>query len=171
MNPLTVAEIRASFVNCSQGEAKRAVLPDLEATPWADLDFLGWVDPSGSSRAYLVVERDGAPLGLQLRQTSGVGAARKTMCQICITAHSGTGVALSVARKTGAAGKKGDSTGLYICRDLACSLYVRGKKQTGTVRLPETLTREASVERLRRNLEQFVDRVAPAAQSPDQPQK
>ena len=163
MNPLTAAEIRASFVNCSQGEAKRAVLPDLDAVPWPDLDFLGWTDPSGSPRAYLVVERHGEPLGLVLRQSSGVGAARKTMCQICITAHSGSGVALSVARKTGAAGKKGDSTGLYICRDLSCSLYVRGKKSTGTVRLPETLSLDASVERLRRNLDQFVDRVAPAA--------
>lgn len=166
MNPLTAAEIRTSFVNCSQGEAKRAVLPDLDATPWQDLDFLGWTDPSGSARAYLVTERQGVPLGLLLRQSSGVGAARKTLCQICITAHSGSGVALSVARKTGAAGKKGDSTGLYICRDLACSLYVRGKKSTGTVRLPETLSLEASVDRLRRNLEQFVDRVAPRATAP-----
>ena len=162
MNPLTAAEIRTSFVNCSQGEAKRAALPDLDAMPWTDLDFLGWTDPSGSPRAYLVVERGGSPLGIQLRQTSGVGAARKTMCQVCITAHSGNGVALTVARKTGAAGKKGDSTGLYICRDLACSLYVRGKKSTGTVRLPETLSLEASIERLQRNLEQFVERVAPA---------
>ncbi|QIK66853.1 FBP domain-containing protein [Nocardioides sp. HDW12B] len=159
MTPLTAAEIRASFVNCSRGEAKRAALPDIAAVPWTDLDFLGWVDPSGSSRAYLVVERDGAPLGIQLRQTAGVGAARKTMCHVCITAHSGNGVALSVAQKTGAAGRKGDSTGLYLCRDLACSLYVRGKKRTGTVRLPETLSVEAAIERLRRNLDQFVDRV------------
>lgn len=163
MTPLTATEIRASFVNCSQGEARRTALPDLDTVPWADLDFLGWVDPSGSPRAHLVVERDGGPVGLQLRRSSGVGAARKTMCQVCITAHSGNGVALSVAQKTGAAGKKGDSTGIYLCRDLACSLYVRGKKSPGTVRLPETLSLDARVERLRNNLLQFVDRVAPAA--------
>ncbi len=159
MNPLTPDAIRASFVNCSKGEAKRAVLPDLTATPWPDLDFLGWPDPSGSPRAYLVLERAGVPVGLLLRQSSGVGAARSTMCQICITSHSGSSVALSVARKTGAAGKKGDSTGIYICRDLACSLYVRGKKVSRAASLRETLTLEASVERLRRNLDQFVDRV------------
>jgi hypothetical protein len=159
MNPLTADTIRASFVNCSKGEAKRAPLPDLDSVHWADLDFLGWVDPSGAPRAYLVAERDDAALGIVLRQSSGAGAARKTMCQVCITSHSGSGVTLSVARKTGPAGKKGDSTGLYLCRDLACSLYVRGKKQTGTVRLPETLGVEASVARLRRNLDQFVDRV------------
>lgn len=159
MNPLTDDEIRSSFVNCSKGEAKRAGLPDLDATPWADLDFLGWPDPSGSQRAYLVVERDGVPVGLMLRQSSGAGAARSTMCQICVTSHSGSAVALTVARKTGAAGKKGDSTGIYVCRDLACSLYVRGKKVSGAASLRETLSLESSVERLRRNLDQFVDRV------------
>ena len=159
MTPLTADEIRASFVNCSKGEAKRAVLPDLDETPWPDLDFLGWPDPAGSQRAYLVLRRHGAPVGLLLRQSSGAGAARSTMCQVCITSHSGSSVALSVARKTGAAGKKGDSTGVYLCRDLACSLYVRGKKVSSAASLRETLSLEASVERLRRNLDQFVDRV------------
>ena len=162
MTPLTADEIRASFVNCSKGEAKRAGLPDLDEEPWSDLDFLGWRDPSGSQRAYLVVEGDGGPIGLLLRQSSGVGAARGTMCQICITSHSGSAVALSVARKTGAAGKKGDSTGVYMCRDLACSLYVRGKRVSGSASLRETLSVEASVERLRRNLDQFVGRVLAA---------
>ncbi len=159
MNPLTSDAIRASFVNCSKGEAKRALLPDLTATPWADLDFLGWPDPSGSQRAYLVLEREGVPIGLLLRQSSGLGASRSTMCQICITPHTGSSVALSVARKSGAAGKKGDSTGIYICRDLACSLYVRDKKASRAASLRETLTLEASIERLLYNLDQFVDRV------------
>ena len=159
MNPLTADDIRASFINCSKGEAKRAMLPDLNATPWPDLDFLGWPDPSGSQRAYLVLERYGVPVGLLLRQSTGVGAARSAMCQICITSHPGSSVALSVARKAGAAGKKGDSTGIYMCRDLACSLYVRDKKVSGAASLRETLTLEASVERLHRNLDRFVDRV------------
>ena len=159
MTPLTEREIRASFVNCSKGEATRAHLPDLTTTPWPDLDFLGWPDPSGSQRAYLVLERDGAPVGLQLRQSGGAGAARGSLCQVCITSHSGPGVALTVARKTGPAGRKGDSTGVYVCRNLACSLYVRGKKVSGAASLRETLPVEASVERLRRNLDQFVDRV------------
>ncbi len=159
MNPLRADEIRSSFVNCSRGEATRATLPDLDQVPWDDLDFLGWPDPSGSPRAYLVLERHDEPVGLLLRQSPGLGAARASMCQVCITPHSGTSVALSVARKTGAAGRKGDSTGIYLCRDLACSLYVRGRKVPGAARLRETLSVEASVERLLRNLHQFVDRV------------
>ena len=159
VTPLTPEDIRASLVNCSRGEAKRAALPDLDETPWDHLDFLGWRDPSGSSRAYLVVEREHGPVGLVLRQSPGGGGARSAMCQVCITPHSGTGVALSVARKTGAAGKKGDSTGLYLCRDLACSLYVRGKRVPSAAQLRETIGEERSIERLQRNLHQFVDRV------------
>ena len=45
MEPLTEPEIRASFANCSKGEAGRIKVPDLAAVPWGDLDFLGWADP------------------------------------------------------------------------------------------------------------------------------
>lgn len=159
MTPLDADEIRASFVNCSQGEARRAALPDLGRVPWDDLDFLGWPDPSGSQRAHLVLRRDDHLVGLALRQASGGGAARAVMCQLCLTAHSGSAVAGTVARRAGRAGRKGDSTGMYICRDLACSLYVRGKRVPDAVGMRETLSRDDAVQRLRRNLEVFVDRV------------
>ncbi len=133
MQPLTADQIRASFVNCSQGEAKRAALPDLTVVPWADLDFLGWTDPSGSSRAYLVAEHDGELVGLLLRQNpAGTGQARRSkLCEVCVTAHTDTGVCLTVAAKTGAAGKRGDTAGIHLCRDLACSLYARGRRAPG----------------------------------------
>lgn len=161
VQPLTADQIRASFVNCSKGEAKRASLPDLAEVPWADLDFLGWADPSGSSRAYLVVEHEGALVGLMLRQNpAGKGQARRSkLCEVCVTAHTDTGVCLTVAAKTGAAGRRGDTTGVYLCRDLACSLYARGKKSSGVPRLRETLPVEAMVERVRTHLDAFVRRV------------
>src|SRR4051794_3870114 len=56
-------------------------------------------------------------------------------------------------------GRRATSTGVCVCRDLACSLYVRGKKVPGAASLRETLSLDASVDRLRRNLDQFVDRV------------
>jgi len=72
MRAITESEIRASFVNCSKGEAKRLGLPrDFADRPWDDLDFLGWQDPGAPGRAYLVVERDGRPVGISLRVTSG----------------------------------------------------------------------------------------------------
>ena len=62
------------------------------------------------------------------------------MCSLCLTSHTG-GVTLMVAPKTGKAGQQGNSVGKYICGDLACSLYVRGKKMAGLGgRPPERLT-------------------------------
>lgn len=164
MNPLTADQIRASFVNCSKGEAKRATLPDLSAIPWDDLDFLGWVDPSGSPRAYLVVPREDDLIGLMLRQNpAGRGQAKRSkLCEICVTPHSDTGVCLTVAAKTGAAGKRGDTVGIYLCRDLACSLYVRGKKTSGVPRLRETLPLEAMVGRINTQIDEFLRRVQSA---------
>lgn len=161
MTPLTADKVRGAFVNCSKGETKRIVLPNLAQTPWDDLDFLGWQDPAGSQRAYLVLERPAGLVGLVLRQSpiSAGTVRRTTMCQICVTPHSGQDVTMSVARKTGARGKKGDSTGIYMCRDLSCSLYIRAKKVARVPSLRETLSLEASVARCRRNLDRFVNRV------------
>ena len=161
MRALTAEEVRASFVNGTRGERRRVVLPDLKDVPWDDLDFLGWPDPSGAPRACLVLDRPHGPVGLLLnRPPRPAGAARRNaLCQVCLTPHSSHDVALSVAPRTGEAGRRGDSTGLYLCRDLACSLYVRGRRVSGTPRLHETLSVEERVARCRRNLDEFVDRV------------
>ncbi len=58
MDPITERDLRASFVNCSKGDAKRLPAPrDLDDRPWEDLDFLGWTDPAFPGRGYLVVPR------------------------------------------------------------------------------------------------------------------
>src|SRR5437870_2916290 len=110
MDPITEAAIRASFVNCSKGEATRFGLPrDFAELDWPELDFLGWRDPGAPERAYLVVERDGAHLGIALRAASGAarGFTARSMCSICMTTRTGGGVALMTARRTGAAGRQG----------------------------------------------------------------
>src|SRR6478672_3471414 len=101
MNPITEREIRASFVNCSKGEASRVGMPvDLAELPWADLDFLGWRDPGAPERAYLVAERQGRIVGLSLRASGGSarGFASRSMCSICLTTRTAGGVALMTAR-------------------------------------------------------------------------
>ena len=58
MQPLADNDIRASFINCSKGEARRIALPrNLSELPWEDLDFLGWRDPGAPDRGYVVAER------------------------------------------------------------------------------------------------------------------
>jgi hypothetical protein len=160
VTPLTEPQIRSSFVNCSKGESKRInVARGLVGRPWADLDYLGWRDPQSRSRGYLVAAHEGSLVGVVLRAPDKTpGAARKNMCSLCMTLHSG-GVSLMVAPRAGKAGQQGHSVGTYICSDLQCSLYARHKLSTGTPRMHETLTIDQRVERLAGNLAAFLRRV------------
>lgn len=156
---LVEPEIRASFVNCSKGEAKRLHLPaDLAGRPWADLDYLGWRDPQAPQRGYLVAEHAGVLRGVVLRAPEHGVAWRSSMCGLCLTQRSG-GVALLVAPKAGKAGQRGHSTGEQMCADLACSLYVRGRLRDSGPIVYETLSVEDKVARLRANLDAFLARV------------
>ncbi|MGP3964321.1 FBP domain-containing protein [Nonomuraea sp. 3N208] len=163
MRPVTERDIRTSFVNCSKGEAKRLGVPkDLADLPWEDLDFLGWRDPGAPGRAYLLAEREGPLVGIALRVTSGAsrGFTARSMCSLCLTMHTSGGVTLMTARRTGEAGRQGNSVGQYLCTDLACSLYTRGKKEAaGGGAIDESLTLEEKVARTRANLYSFLDKV------------
>ncbi|MEV4110348.1 FBP domain-containing protein [Nonomuraea sp. NPDC049695] len=162
MNPITEHDIRTSFVNCSKGEARRLNLPrDLAGSPWPDLDFLGWRDPGAPERAYLVAERGGELVGVALRpaQEARRSFTKSTLCSVCVTPHAGTGVALFAAPRVGAAGRQGNTVGAYMCADLACSLYVRDKKQTELGTRFESLTVEERIARAAANLDGFLERV------------
>ncbi|WP_327434005.1 FBP domain-containing protein [Streptomyces sp. NBC_01236] len=162
MRSLTEQDIRNSFVNCSKGEAKRLAIPrDLDELPWDDLDFLGWRDPGAPDRSYVVTERDDSLVGITLRfPSSPRGSLHRSMCSLCLTTHPGNGVSLMTARRAGTAGREGNSVGVYICADLDCSLYVRGKKvpQPGS-RFEETLTVEEQIARTVRNLSAFLEKL------------
>ncbi len=158
MRPVTEREIRESFVNCTKGETRRLSVPrDLATRPWADLDFLGWWDQAAPERAYLVTESGDRLVGVALRRTTG---GRRNMCSLCLTTHTGDGVALMTARKAGRSGQQGNSVGSYLCADLACSLYVRGKKSPEPGgRLQESLTEAEQIARTTANLANFLARV------------
>lgn len=171
MKALTEQEIRAAFVNCSKGEARRLTVPrDLAGRPWEDLDFLGWRDPQSPERACLVAEAArlpglpaaGADLVAVTLRCPGPGPLQKktSMCSLCLTSHTG-GVTLMVAPRAGKAGQQGNSVGDYICGDLACSLYVRGKKAVRGLggRPPERLSLEEKVDRTMANLSAFLAKV------------
>ncbi|MFR9780002.1 FBP domain-containing protein [Micromonospora sp. MS34] len=167
MQPLDEKDIRGSFVNCSKGEASRIRMPPGFAdggVPWGDLDFLGWTDPGAPLRALLVVPGEDGATGVVLRRPEAARPTmtRSSMCRICLTDHTASGVALFVAPLAGAAGRKGNTVGEYICADLACSLYVRGKRQPRMrlVRREETLTLQERIDRAMANLTAFTARVA-----------
>ncbi|MEU5977940.1 FBP domain-containing protein [Streptomyces sp. NPDC047315] len=169
MEPLSDQQIRASFVNCTKGEAKRLRLPlDFAELPWSDLDYLGWIDPGAPLRAYVVVPQPtGDPLGLGLRvpSTRNSSVFKSSICDFCITSHASSGVTLLAAPLAGARGREGSTVGAYVCADLACSLYVRGKRtpKLRTLRTEEHLPLDEKVARLHRNLTTFITKVtAPA---------
>lgn len=167
MEPLTEKQIRGSFVNCSKGEAARLKLPpDFGELPWEDLDFLGWGDPGAPLRAYLVLPPDtpgGRPVGITLRvpERARTSAVKSSLCRICLTGHASSGVSLFTAPRAGAAGRDGNTVGLYICADLACPLYVRGRRQPAlrTRYHEESLTVDERLDRMRANLLAFVANV------------
>ena len=160
MRPLTQREIRASFVNCTKGEATRMHVPhDLDTRPWGELDYFGWRDPQSPGRGYLVADLDGRLQGITLRAPqSTVGSARKSMCSLCMTMRSG-GVSLMVAPRAGSRGQHGNTVGTYICADLQCSLSIRGKRPVDGPGIPETLSAEDRAIRLLNHLGEFLGRV------------
>jgi hypothetical protein len=163
MKPPAEREVRGSFINLSKGESQRLGLPrDFEERPWADLDFLGWREPGALDRAYLVAERDGGLVGIALRVAAGAsrGFTATGICSLCQTARTGGDVALMTARRTGEAGRQGNSVGQHMCVDLACSLFLRGSKVAATdPDYYETLSLDDKVARLNANLDAFLVRI------------
>ncbi|MEV6703349.1 FBP domain-containing protein [Streptomyces sp. NPDC051453] len=168
MEPLNEKQIRSSFVNCTKGEAARMKLPlDFAELPWEDLDFLGWIDPGAPLRAHLVRPGPDGPVGITLRvpSASRTSAVKSSICQVCLTGHASSGVALLAAPLAGARGREGNTVGIYLCADLACSLYLRGKRQPKlrAGRYEESLSLDERIARAMSNLDAFTARVTGAA--------
>ena len=123
MDPLTGDQIRRSIRNCSTSERARLTLPDLAAIDWAERDVLGWLDPKIDQRGYLVQVTGDGPVGVMLRAPQS-RVRRAAQCALCHSVRT-DGVALFAARRGGAAGRRDDSVGTYICADLACSTHLR----------------------------------------------
>jgi hypothetical protein len=164
VEPLSEKQIRSSFVNCTKGKAARLKLPlDFAELSWENLDFLGWVDPGAPLQAHLVLPRANGPLGISLRvpAVSRTSAVKSSLCQICLTGHASSGVSLLVAPLAGARGREGNTVGVYVCADLACPLYLRGKRQP-KLRFrgfEESLTLNERITRMAGNLDAFAAKV------------
>lgn len=161
VEPLAEDVIRKSFVNCSKGDARRLTLPGrLDDLDWPNLDFLGWRDPKSPNNGFVVLRRGGEVLGLALQAAPRPkGTFRRSMCALCNTVHGSGDVALFSARRVGGAGKLGNTVGTYICADLACCLYVRGRRRPSVPNPARTATVEDRLDRTLANLNRFVDDV------------
>ncbi|KDN16655.1 FBP domain-containing protein [Amycolatopsis rifamycinica] len=161
MDPLSPDEIRASFVNCTRGEAKGVTLPARpEEIPWERREFLGWRDPKAPARAYLVLPHGGTVVGLALRAAAPPKSRlRSNTCGFCTTTHGLADITLFSGKRAGKSGRDGNTLGMYACGDLACSQYVRGERKPDVPQPYETLTVEERIARLEEKLHKFVARV------------
>jgi hypothetical protein len=127
VHALTEQQVRRSFINCSQGEAKALTLPkDFADLDWSSLELLGWRDPKAPLRGYLVVEVEDQSVGIAVRAAESRMSVRTTaMCLLCQTTQTGDAVSLFTAKRTGAAGRNGNTVGTYMCADLGCAERVR----------------------------------------------
>lgn len=124
MNTLTESQLRDAFVNASKGEAKRAMLPDLDQIDFSRLDYLGWQDAKKPRNHYVALELDGEPAVLLLRGPENP-PAKKMLCAWCEDIVDGVHAASFVAPIAGASGRRGNTVGTAICADLRCSRNVR----------------------------------------------
>jgi hypothetical protein len=161
VRPLTEPQVRRSFVNCSRGEARGLTLPrgfaDLE---WSGLDVRGWRDPKAPLRGYLVLDVADGPVGIAVRAAdSRMSSGTAVMCLLCQTGQAGDAVSLFTARRTGEAGRNGNTVGTYICADLGCSDRVRTEIPPWLqLRDPAEVVAERAAE-LRGRAEGFLDAV------------
>lgn len=129
MQPLTPETLRKSFVNTSKREAAEAIpLQKLDEVEWDKLDVFGWIDKSNPLLGFIVIEVEGAPVGIMLRASKT--KPKKTMCALCEDIVDLTDVKLFVAKRAGASGRRGDTVGTLIHSNFSCSAHARRKPNT-----------------------------------------
>lgn len=138
MQPLDEKTLRASFVNTSRKELSDLTLPaDFDTIDVDRLDYLGWRDRRIARRAYVVVPvppldpvHDDGPasapelVGIMLKQAEATPRSR-AQCSLCQDVQLPNDVVLFAARRTGHAGRNGDTLASLVCADFECSTNVR----------------------------------------------
>ncbi len=152
MDPLTEEEVLTSF----KGEREDDVpLPDLTNIPWDDLDYLGWVHPSGHLGYVVIVSPDdGGIKGTILRRGRFDGSKPGLeMCSLCHHVHRPNGTAMFTITHKNA--ERRHSIGNIVCKDLDCSLRIRNLVQPASY-LNETLYPEAKIWRMQMALHRWL---------------
>jgi hypothetical protein len=160
MLPLTEKDIRSSFVNASQRERKEILLPPLlDEVDWDRHDFLGWRDPKSPALGYVVAHIDGAPVGVILRQ-SGDRPGARAQCSWCEDVTLPNEVVLFSARRSGAAGRNGDTVATLVCAHFECSKNVRVLPPSAYLGFDREAARLHRIEVLRERVRSFVTDIA-----------
>ncbi|WP_157000807.1 FBP domain-containing protein [Agromyces laixinhei] len=126
MLPITEKTLRTSFVNASRKEVGDLTLPaDFDTIDWDALDYLGWRDTKFGRRAYAVIPTlTGDVTGILLRQADGSPRSR-AQCSWCQDVKLPNDVVFYSAKRSGKAGRNGNTVGTLVCQHFECSRNVR----------------------------------------------
>jgi len=140
--------IRSSFVNATRKELSELATPDLAGIDWDRLDYLGWRDPRLAKRAYIVVPLADGPVGIVLKQAEASPRTR-AQCSWCQDIQLPNDVVLYGARRSGAAGRNGNTVGTLICANFECSTNVRRLPPSAYLGFDTEAARDRRIETLR----------------------
>ena len=143
MKSLSPAQIRASFVNVTQGEAQRIPMPPLHDVIWDDREYLGWRDQQSQQRGYLVQWVGDRAVGIVLRASEfSLQPGIPAMCALCGITRPSDQVTLFSAPRAGQPGRDGNTIGTYLCDDLACSHLIRVLPPATALQTPDEVLRQ-----------------------------
>lgn len=163
MLPITDQLIRASFVNATRKEINDLALPpDFAERDGDRLDYLGWRDPKFAKRAYVVVPVDQASgvehVGVILKQADADPRSR-AQCSWCQDVRLPNDVVIFGARRSGHAGRNGNTVGILICSNFECSVNVRRLPPVAYLGFDVEAAREQRIFELRERAQAFATSV------------
>ena len=152
MQALSRHEIISSF-----DDTEDLVLPNIDSVSWENLEYFGWVHPSGHL-GFVVVQspNDGSLRGVRLRRSER--KARKAgleMCSWCHHVHKANGTAMFTVTVRGSDDRH--MLGNLVCKDLDCSLRIRNLVKPDTY-MRETLYEPAKIWRMQQSMFRWLGR-------------
>jgi hypothetical protein len=154
MQPISESTLRVSFINASQRERNNLTLPHLDSLAWDKLDYLGWRDVKIPSLGYVLVQVDESPVGILLRQSEGTTRSR-AQCSWCEDVQLPNDVALFSAKRSGQAGRNGNTVGTLVCANFECSANVRKRPPIAYLGFDVEAARERRIQSLQEHVQAF----------------
>lgn len=159
MHAFSESAIRGSFINATLRERTNLHLPaPVDQLAWDDLEFLGWRDRKSPNLGCIVADLDGEPVGMLTRQAEARPRAR-AQCSWCEDVQLPNDVVLFSTKRSGAAGRKGDTLGALVCANFECSTNVRRRPALAYVGFDVDAERERRIAALREHVEAFARKV------------
>ncbi|WP_029144277.1 FBP domain-containing protein [Microbacterium luticocti] len=156
MHALTEKDVRSSFANASLRERNSLTLPTgFDDLDWDARDFLAWRDPKLAPLGYVVAILDDRPVGILLR-VSDQPTRTRPQCSWCEDVTLPNDVVFFSAKRSGQAGRRGDTVGTLVCARYECPRNVRKLPPLAYPGFDREAARERRIVALRENVVNFV---------------